>query len=62
MGAVVHGIALNHIFRTDLGDDKGDVELVCGRVPGTVYRRGDDDVEILMPRIELAFSGAKCFP
>jgi hypothetical protein len=34
------------MFRTDNGDDEGFAEWSYGRVPGTVHRRGQHDVEI----------------
>jgi hypothetical protein len=37
------------MFRTDLGDDEGDAEWAYGRVPGTIHRRGEHDVEIVLP-------------
>jgi hypothetical protein len=46
---MAHGLKLDHIFRTDLGDDEGGAEWVYGRVLGTIHRRGEHDVEIVLP-------------
>ncbi len=45
---LAHGVKLDHIFRTDLGDDEGGAEWSYGQVPGSAHRRGTNDVEILL--------------
>lgn len=39
------GVTINHIFRTDLGDDEGPQEWAYGRISGNHDPSGDDDVE-----------------
>jgi hypothetical protein len=43
---IAHDIQLDHMLRTDLGDDEGGAEWDYGRQPGMIDRKGDDDVEI----------------
>ncbi len=43
-----HGVSLEKMFRTDLGDDEGDKEWDHGRVPGQKDKAGDDDIDILI--------------
>lgn len=49
---VDHGVALDHMFRTDIGDDESgggeDKEWSQGRVVGNKDGVGDDDVDILL--------------
>jgi beta-lactamase superfamily II metal-dependent hydrolase len=45
---LAHGVSLNNIFRTDLGDDEGDGEWAHGRIIGNTDPAGDDDVDILI--------------
>lgn len=40
------GVSVNHMLRTDLGDDEGPLEWAEGRVNGQHDPTGDDDVEI----------------
>lgn len=44
------GVDINNIFRTDRGDDEGGFEWDHGRMIGCTDRRGDDDVEVVLPR------------
>jgi hypothetical protein len=46
---LAHGVKLDHIFRTDLGDDEGGAEWAYGREPGSVHPRGTTNVEIVLP-------------
>jgi beta-lactamase superfamily II metal-dependent hydrolase len=43
------GVPLANLFRTDRGDDEGADEWAEGRIAGCQDRRGDDDIEILLP-------------
>jgi competence protein ComEC len=45
---LAHGVSLNNIFRTDLGDDEGGTEWDHGRINGNTDPAGDDDVDILI--------------
>lgn len=47
---LAQGVPLANIFRTDRGDDEGGFEWAEGRIPGCSDARGDDDVEIIIPR------------
>lgn len=44
------GISVDHIFRTDLGDDDGDKEWSYGRIANSKDPAGDDDVDILLKK------------
>ena len=46
---LAHGVSVSNIFRTDRGDDEGGFEWDEGRIPGCKDKRGDDDVEIILP-------------
>jgi beta-lactamase superfamily II metal-dependent hydrolase len=65
---VANGVALANIFRTDLGDNEGGTEMVAGS-GRCADPRGDDDVEIRLPRnpgaaVTVAYTGvsARCGP
>ena len=42
------GIPTTRIFRTDLGDDDGNLEWENGRIDGNTDPTGDDDIDILI--------------
>ncbi len=43
-----NAVAIDKMFRTDLGDDEGDKEWNHGRISGHRDKAGDDDVDILI--------------
>lgn len=45
-----NGVGVNNIFRTDRGDDEGGFEWDHGRMGGCQDPRGDDDIEVILPR------------
>lgn len=59
------GVPAAKILRTDRGDDEGDNEWGGQRIKGCTDRRGDDDIEIVLPRkgtvrVEYKTPGSGC--
>ena len=44
------GVKTKNMFRTDRGDDGGEKEWTYGRISGCPDKKGDDDIEVVLPK------------